>query len=504
MSTASLTTWRIITCIGMTSAVLGSDVARAEPPASVHQPAAADEALVLPIDLPTALRLANASNPTIALARERINESYARLRQAEVLWLPNLQAGPAYQRHDGRIQNSRGEVFTIDKSNFFIGGGASLRLETVDALFGPLLARRLTEAQVAATRAVTDDVQLEVALTYLDLLRVYGALAINADTLARAEELLRRSSAADKQGLSRSKADITRAGTEASLRREERIDLEGEAAAVAARLAQLLLLEPTVDLRPADATIAPITLVSEELRLDELVATGLMNRPELAESRALVGAAMTRWRQARLNPLLPRLELTYFAGEFGGGVNDTLEHFGGRGDGTAAAVWELHNLGAGDIARARERRAQYNEANFHVLEVQARVAAEVTAAAKLARSRKRALRDAQEAVTQALETWRRLEIGSFGMNNPKEQNLLNTLEPLVAEQALAQARIQYLIQVIEYNREQFRLYKALGQPPLSALPTARPLPVDVPLVNGGVQPERRTMPDKSRARRNDQ
>src|SRR5262249_33909320 len=42
---------------------------------------------VLPIDLPTALRLADANNPTIALARERINEAYANLRQAQALLL---------------------------------------------------------------------------------------------------------------------------------------------------------------------------------------------------------------------------------------------------------------------------------------------------------------------------------------------------------------------------------------------------------------------------------
>ena len=39
---------------------------------------------VLSIDLPTALRLTNANNPTIALARERVEEAYAAERQADV------------------------------------------------------------------------------------------------------------------------------------------------------------------------------------------------------------------------------------------------------------------------------------------------------------------------------------------------------------------------------------------------------------------------------------
>ena len=445
------------------------------------------ESQVLPIDLPTALRIVDASNPTIALARERVREAYARQRQAEALWLPNLDTGPAYVRHDGRLQNSSGLVFPVSKSNFFMGGGAALRVETADALFAPLIARRLTDAQAAAARAVSDNVQLDVALTYLDLVRVYGALAINADSLARAEEMLRRAEAASKTNLSRSTADVTRARTEYNLRQEERIDLEGQAAAVSARLAQLLLLQPTVDLRPADPAIVPIALVPATIPLDELVALGLMNRPELAESRTLVAAALARWRQARVGPFLPRLEVTYYAGTFGGGTHEEMDNFGSRGDGTVQAIWELRNLGVGDLARARERRAQYNEANFHVIEVQAQVGAEVAAAAKLARSRERALANAQTAVREAAETWRRLDAASFGLANPREK-LLSTLEPLIAVQTLSQARLQYLTQVIEYNKAQFRLYTAMGQPSIQALAEAVPLAVQTPVVPPIYQP----------------
>src|SRR5438132_12947589 len=178
-------------------------------------------------------------------------------------------------------------------------------------------------------------------------------MAINEDTLGRLEYLSRHADAADKQGLTRSKADPVRAQAQVSLTREERIDLEGQAALAAARLAQLLLLQPTVDLRPADPAIVPIMLVPVDGPLDELVATGLMNRPELAESRALVAAALARWRQARVGPLLPRLEVSYFAGDFGGGLNDNTQTFRGRGDATAQSIWTLRNFGAGDLARAQ-------------------------------------------------------------------------------------------------------------------------------------------------------
>jgi outer membrane protein TolC len=449
-------------------------------PVSEIAPAAPDADIqVVPIDLPTALRLANASNPTIAVAREMVQEAYARLQQARVDWLPNLEGGPAYVRHDGRIQNSTGFVFPTSKSNLFIGSGASLTLETSDAVFGCLVARRLTAAQAAAARAVTHNIQLDVALTYLDLLQAYAALAINADTLGRAQLLRNVAEAAERNGLSRTTADVTRARTEVDLRTEERINLEEQASVVAARLAQLLLLQPTVELRPIDPAVAPIAVVPATAPLDDLVATAWLNRPELEESRALVAAALARWRQARTAPLFPRLQASYYGGEFGGGINDNFDNFGSRGDGTAQVIWHVQNFGLGDLFRAHERRAQYIEANFHVQEVQARVAAEVTAAAKTVRRRGEALASAQEAVQQALESWRRLRIAAFGVNS--REKLLNTVEPLIAVQALAQARTQYLQQVIEYNKAQFRLYTALGQPPESGLPQATAHPVQVPV-----------------------
>lgn len=63
------------------------------------------------------------------------------------------------------------------------------------------------------------------AAAYLDLLREYGALGINADTLARAEQMLERAGVADKAGLSKTAGDINRARTEVELRRQERITL---------------------------------------------------------------------------------------------------------------------------------------------------------------------------------------------------------------------------------------------------------------------------------------
>src|SRR5262249_15563070 len=202
---------------------------------------------------------------------------------------------------------------------------------------------------------------------YLDLLRVHGALAINAETLANAETMLRLARAGEKEGLAKP-ADANRAAVEVELRRQEREDLKGQAAAVSARLAQLLLLEPTVDLCPADQQVLPITLVPCPKSLDELIAVGLMNRPELAADRALVEAALARWRSACYRPLIPTLQVTYYGGDFGGSGTGFPWTSGGREDVYAQAVWQFRNAGLRDLFEAREYQSAWREARLRVLE----------------------------------------------------------------------------------------------------------------------------------------
>jgi outer membrane protein TolC len=468
-----------------------------EAPPSVHTPNAAVNPTerLLPIDLPYALRLVNAANPTIAIARERVAEAYAVLGQAKVLWVPDLWVGgnpyaptflPTFFHHNGTIQNSQGIAFkAVDRNAFFLPVGSALSYSLADAVFAPRIARQGAAAAEARARAVRNDLQLEVALAYLELLRAYGALSINYEALQKAKEMLRAATSAVKQGLGKTAADADRARTEVSVLEQRRLVLQEDAARASAALAQLLLLDSSADLLPADQTVVPIALVPTGGAIDELTAVALLNRPELAESRALIAAALARWRQAKYRPLIPTLQAFTYYGSYVAG-NPTLATAGGRTDVIAQASWELKNFGLGDLYAARERRAQYNVANLHAVEVQARIAAEVAVAVKVVRQREKAVREAQVAVRNAEEMWRKLEAVAFGIGLPARQ--YDPLEPLLAERALLEARLLYLENVIEYNRNQFRLYWALGQPPECSLPQAKEQPVETPVMPPPYEP----------------
>ena len=191
-------------------------------------------------------------------------------------------------------------------------------------------------------------------------------------------------------------------------------------------------------------------------------------------------AAAARLRQSRPAPIMPHFNVSYYGGTFGGGVNSQMNDFGARSDGEADVYWELHNLGAGDAAQTRIRETQLNETNFQLAELRAEIGEEVTAAYRPAVAGLQSLLTAQQAVEQALETWRRLRQASFGLAG--QQHLYDPLEPLIAERDLNQARIAYLNAVIDYNRAQFRLFWAMGQPPLAASADGHREPISVPVV----------------------
>jgi hypothetical protein len=92
------------------------------PPIPFTAPAA-DGPNPLPINLPTALHLAHVRAVDIAAATERIRVAAAVLEQARVLWLPTITVGGDYARHDGRNQDTLGNVFDNSRSSLMFGAG---------------------------------------------------------------------------------------------------------------------------------------------------------------------------------------------------------------------------------------------------------------------------------------------------------------------------------------------------------------------------------------------
>jgi outer membrane protein TolC len=465
------------------------------PPAPSGSPLVPGQ-MIQPIDLSAALRLAGAQDLDIAIARERVSQALAELEQARVLWLPSLYIGPNWIRHDGQVQTVQGQIQNISKSSLFLGGtaaagssvsgpvpaggpaqvsGLTSILRFSDAIFEPLAARQVADAREAGIRTATNDALLAVAEAYMDLQRAAGSLAIAREAATNAEALasLTASYARSGSGLD---ADYRRAITERDRQRKNVELAAGELEIASAELVRLIRLDPMLLVAPVEPPEAVLRLVPEGCPIDELIVTGLRNRPELAEAQALVQATLTRLKQAKLRPFIPSLALRYSGGGFGGGVNSFFGNFNGRSDADVNLYWEIQNLGFADRAIARQRAAQQRTASLELMKLQDRVASEVVRAEKGRISASRQMENAGRAMPEARASLS-LNLTNIrrGAGLPGATRPIEVLQPI---QALAQARSDYLDAVLAYNRAQFRLYRAIGRPP--ALNPPPPPSADLP------------------------
>lgn len=441
---------------------------RAAPQATVATPAAAERANY-PIDLVSVLRLADGSNLQVAIAREQIQQAWAGLDAARALWLPSIRGGMNYNRHDGSIQNVNGTVVPVDRSAFFSGLGAGSvaagspmfpgiysNFHLADAIFEPLAARQSALAARHAAAATTNDVLLRVSVGYLELARSSEDLAIASEARGNAGQLaeLTSSYASSGQGL---QSDADRAGVELALRESEEVRSKEAVQVASARLAQLLRLDPRVELTPIEDALVPIDLLPRDSQLGELVAQGLSNRPEVSENRHLVEQAVARMRREQYAVLLPSVLVGGSYGVFGGGVNQNISGTAGRFDADAVAYWELRNLGMGDAAARRGTRSQLQQANASQLATLDLVAREVVEAHAQVSARRIQIEKARRGVDAALASHtHNLDRINHGQGLP--------IEALQSIQALAAARREYLSAVIDFNTAQFSLYRAIGWP----------------------------------------
>src|SRR5262245_10822624 len=189
------------------------------PPVPFAPPAQGPCDRPLPINLPTALALANVRPIDIAIASQRIQVAAAQLERANVLWLPSIQFGTDYFRHDGQIQDVAGNVFGTSKSAFMLGAAPIAVFNVSDALFGPLAARQVLRSREASLQAARNDSLEAVAEAYFNVQQARGELAGAVDVARRAAEVVQLAEEERKKGRV-PPVEVVRARTELDRRRQ--------------------------------------------------------------------------------------------------------------------------------------------------------------------------------------------------------------------------------------------------------------------------------------------
>ena len=441
---------------------------------------AADEAIIVtesaptafPIDLPTALRLSGAENWDVQIAAEKVQEARARLDAAKLLWLPSLNGGIGYTKHEGQIQATPGQVINVSRNSLFVGGGANLSqaplaggaggparlmvdLSLADAIFSPLAARQVVQAEQARETVEFNNTLRDAADAYYQLVGAQGQLAMARLNLedARNFERLTDSFVAAGKG---SQADTSRARVETSRRKQAIIRAETDAKIAGVELTRILRLGSETDLVVFEDKPAAVEFVSEQESLSALVAHAHMFRPEMAEYQAEMELNRERLRAEYWRPLLPNVHVGASAGGFGGGVNGDLNQLDGRSDFDVLAVWQLKNLGFGARAAQREQRSRFRQAAFANSRIRDLVAADVAKAFHQMHAQRKQLDLAEKNVELSDESHRKNVARIRGLEGLP-------LEALNALQTLTSSREDYIAAIIRYNRAQVRLLHAIGR-----------------------------------------
>ncbi len=436
-----------------------------------------------PINLESAFRLGGVQNPQIRLAGQRINQAVAERQLAAAVLLPTLNAGSNYDIHTGVLQQSSGNILATNRAALFAGAGANAiaagtvnvpgvvwNANLTEALFTYLKSRQRVSENQATLFATGNHELLEVATAYLELIRAEQSRAIADQIRSEALEVAKFTAAYAATGQGR-EADANRAATEFRQRDVDVLTYEADIIATSARLAQLLNLDPSVRLHPTDPWAVPLGIVSDSIMLPQLIAIGMMQRPELASQRAAVRYALLNLRNYRMLPFSPNTLIGFSAGTFGGGSNLTgppynvgsvFGNFAGRSDFDVVAYWSLQNMAVGNVALIRQAAAEYQISNWELIKILNMMRKQI------ASSRAESLAHFAQIVINE----RAVRTGQAGF----DEDLLRTkaaeglpIEVLNNLDLLARARFAYLASIIQYNVAQFSLYVALGQPPAAAL-----------------------------------
>jgi outer membrane protein TolC len=432
----------------------------------------------LPINLATALQLANVRAVDVAAAAERIRVAAAVLEQARVLWLPTITVGGDYNHHDGKTQDAAGNVIDNSRGSLMFGVGTGIGTAALfspnDAIFTPLVARQQLRARQADLQAAANDTLVAVTDAYFTVQQARGELAGALEATQRTLNIVKRTRQLVPSGLVPA-LEMDRAEAELARRQQAELLARERWQVASAELLRVLRLDPSAQVEPMEPPHLRVKLIDLGQPVDDLIPIALTTRPELAAQQAQVRTTLALLKQERLRPLIPSVLLRGFstpvtgtlaAGAFAGGPNDQIGNTGWRADLDLQLLWQFDNLGFGNWGRIRQRAAENRLAVVNLFRTEDRVAAEVVQAYAQGQLAARRVDLAEKGLQAALASADKnlAALGTTKEAGGVKQTLVRPQEAVAAVQALGQAYIDYYGAVADYDRAQFRLYRALGHP----------------------------------------
>jgi outer membrane protein TolC len=406
------------------------------------------------IDLPTVLKLANARNLDVQIARERLAEAKAASESATMEFLPWLAPGVVYRRHDNLLQDVGGNIIDVHKDSYAPGLTLAGQIELGDAIYHSLAARQTEKAAGQGVEAQRQISILAAVQGYFDLVKAQGRIGVAREAQRIADNLAEQLTRAVEAGLAY-RGDEMRARIQSGQAEISAHQAMEQQRLAGARLIEILHLEATVQLTARDSEPIPLTLVDTNASFSSLVQQALRSRPEMKQNQAQVAAAKAVKNGAVYGPIIPTLGGSAYVGGLGGGPDGGPSRFGDSEDYTAYLTWRIGPGGLFDIGRNHQARSQWESSRLNGQKVQDEIVREVMEDIIRTRSFGDQLNVARRNLALTVEAQKLAE-------QRKEFAIGAVLENIQTQQDLTRARNDFLTLAAEYNKSQYALQKATG------------------------------------------
>jgi outer membrane protein TolC len=431
----------------------------------------------VPITLDTVLRLAEAQNAKVRLARERLHECHLASELAVSCWLPKTYAGMAYYRHEGGIQNEDG---TLTHSSFgAFEPGLQIRSEwdIRESTYQRVQAERQVWQKKGELSQINYEVLLEAATTYIDLLTARRGEAIAEELEKFATKLLDRTKDLAKEEVG-AKVLVEALQADQADRDLLKGRLRQQGNAASAKLAYLLGLPPEACLVPVDTALVPVDLIDANHSVKELATQAMTNGPGVRELEGMLAVIQNALAKSGCKEdLIPKIEFCVGEGWFlaGPGGNLTGDN---RLDIGLQVRWDLTQM-----LTAKERR-MVAESKLHQVQLtkedlQAKLLAGVRESRDVILSGGRQIGLASEQIRRASKAYELSnERLKEGVKDTKTADVLQNIR------GMDLAHFNYLKAVNSYNKAQVRLLLLMGpgpaKPGVPLAPIVAPAPLPMP------------------------
>lgn len=412
---------------------------------------------MLPIDLKTVAQVAAAQNLDIEIARQRVASMHGRLESSTGAALPVLAPTFLFERVDGTVRATEGNLVDVGFRTFQPYALVQWVLNPGKVVYDIIAARKRLLASQYQERAEVLEVLQRSALQYYELAFTQYGVAAARQSVEEAEELLRITQARTQRGIGLA-ADELHAKAELAGRQQETIVALKVFHETSVALATTLHLDATVTLVPSIDRLSQVTLVRDDIAIEDLMKIALDHRDDLHGARTLIEAAGADHSATWWASFGPQVGASYQYGGIAGraeevnnGQDETFGlHHQERVIGSAGFRFGLSMFGDLDSVSAEERHAILNaeKAVDRVTEQVVRAHQDTKVQSELVSYASEELQAAEETLRLARAN---LQAGT-----------MRSLDVMHVESSLAQARLHYAAAVSRYNQAQVSLLAALG------------------------------------------